>query len=483
MLKGRYILLFILSYPLIKQAALCYTKNDKKLSSRIANLWITSPLLLFLPFSQGNNDIIPVFFTLIFLFFAFKKKYIWAMIFLGLTAALKNYALFLIPPMAIILSDKNIKNTIKYGAIAGAAYLAPILFYLKDIDHFFTGGGEGLFIFKTVLPSHINYMVFPIVYILLLTYLIFDKKASVKTKESDIVFYGFLFMSLFFSVSHFFPQWFLWILPFLIFAIYNKRHLFYIYISIVFVFLFSLVTSWSNNLDITIFGPILSFRVSDLIFPRMPGLVSLAASVFVGLILAFIYVLSKERFIFDKVYLSEKFTIFLNLLPLILYLIFLSFLVFVASINGSHDQELKDRVLKGNYKTIQSFNASDIEISGSYGNINKIGASYAPTTVDPSIVLPVTNSNDEPILYALIEFGERGVTSPQVYWANDQKIFSEDNSSLSPINLGRNTYLFPLNKAFAGLSLGKEVNIKSLRIDPSNSLNSFQINMVKIIKL
>ncbi len=483
LLKSRYILLFLLSYPLIKQAALSYTKNDNKLSNRIANLWITSPLLLFLPFAQGNNDIIPVFFTLIFLFFAFKKKYLWAMVFLGLTAALKNYALFLIPPMAIILSDRDIKKTLKYGIIAGVAYLAPILFYIKDINHFFTGGGEGLYIFKAVIPSHINYMIFPIIYILLLTYLIFDKKASAKTKEADIVFYGFLFMSLFYAISHFFPQWFLWILPFLIFAIYNKRHLFYIYTSIVFVFLFSLITSWSNNLDITLFGPVLSSSANNILFPRMSGLVSLASSVFVGLLLAFIYVLFKERLVADKIRSSEKVTVFLNLLPLILYLVFLSFLVFVSSISESHDQELRDQALRGNYKTIQSFNVGDIKTSESYANINKTGDSYIPTSADPSVVLSLPNTIKESNLYALIEFGGHGVSSPQVYWANDQKIFSEDNSSLSPINLGGNTYLFPLKKTFAGLSLGKEVNIKYLRIDPSNTKNNFLLNGVSIIKL
>lgn len=323
LLKSRYILLFILSYPLILKAALSYTNGDRGLSKKIANLWITSPLLIYLPFTQGNNDIFPVLSSILFLLFAFKRQYFWAMVALGLTAALKNYAVFLFIPMAIILAEKDIKLTIRHLAVAVAAYAIPAIAYLHQTLHFLESKGEGTLFLNTYLPSSPNFLLAPILYVLLLAHLYFSNNLdNIRAKKNEyLALYGFLTLSILFVLTTFIPQWFFWLLPFAVFLIIKTPRLVQLFAATLAAFFGILFTNWPSNLDLRLFSPLLPASIA--VPPIRPeslstgDLPSIVASVFSALLIAFAAFAITDITKTGKAQSPFKYGVWINIAPLL----------------------------------------------------------------------------------------------------------------------------------------------------------------------
>ena len=321
LLKIRYLILFILSLFLVIGISKNYEKNDKN-RNKIFLLWLICPLLIFIPFSWGNIDIYPVFLLLLFLLFSFKKKYIWAMLFLGLSAATKNFGLFLIPVASLILSDKKLWKTIFYGLIGLSTYLIPLILYSNVSTTFITGGGEGLFILQKRIFD--GPLFFPLVYFLILLVLVVKQEINNFNKNEILVKYSFLTLSCFYLASFFIPHWFLWIVPLFVLTACKNRKLFYLYLILLFTFFINLF-SWGRNLDTNLFA---------VTFPRINNLITIneiiskyfsdfkifdiVYSLFFASFLAYIYILffDKEK----KNDLTEKEIKVFSLLPLFIYL-------------------------------------------------------------------------------------------------------------------------------------------------------------------
>jgi len=250
LLKLRYLILFILSLFLIIGISKSY-ESDIKQKGKIFLLWLMCPVLIFIPFSWGNNDIYPVFLLLLFLFFAFKKKYFWAMTFLGLSAATKNFSLFLIPIMALIMADKKIGKTIFYGLVGFLVYIIPWFLYREVAGTGIISGGEGLFILQRKIFD--GPLFFPLVYFITLLFLFTKQKINDLNKNEVLVKYGLLVMSLFYLASFFIPHWFLWIMPFFVLTAYKNKKLFYLYVLINITFFIG-IYSWSRNIDMNLFS-------------------------------------------------------------------------------------------------------------------------------------------------------------------------------------------------------------------------------------
>lgn len=319
LLKSRYILTFILSYFMVHKVALLYTKQNKKLARRIANLWIASPILIYLPFAQGNNDIYPVVLSLAFLFFAFRKNFIIAMIFLGLTAAMKSYAVFLVIPVALILSQKNIIKTFFYSSICGLVFFLPRLFYLNDSPSFTKNISESFNVLGTVIPSvGVSYSIFAVGYFLILLFLYYcsdNMKSILEDKNRTLVVYCFLIMS-FFYTTWFYPQWFLWILPFFVLLVYKNKKLYSIYLLICSVYFFRTYAEYPGNLDIYLWKRILPLGRGSYYFPGViptnSPLLTFGAGLFLSLFIVFIYFLLKDD---KKKEEDNKISIYLSYLP------------------------------------------------------------------------------------------------------------------------------------------------------------------------
>jgi len=250
LLKLRYLVLFILSLFLIISISKNYEKDIKN-REKIFLLWLMCPVLIFIPFSWGNNDIYPVFLLLLFLLFSFKKKYFLAMVFLGLSAATKNFSLFLIPVMALILADKKIWKTIFYGLVALLIYIIPWFLYREVAGTGIVSGGEGLFILQKRIFD--GPLFFPLVYFVTLLFLMAKQKINDLNKNEILVKYGLLVMSFFYLVSFSIPHWFLWIMPFFVLTAYKNKKMFYLYLLINITFFIGIYT-WSRNIDMNLFS-------------------------------------------------------------------------------------------------------------------------------------------------------------------------------------------------------------------------------------
>ena len=422
--KSRYILIFILSYPLAYNAAFLFTKQNKELARRIANLWIASPLLIYLPFAQGNNDIYPAVFTLVFLLFAFRKNYIMAMIFLGLTAALKNYALFLILPVALILSDKDLKKTILYCLTSSLVYFLPALVFFKGLTSFAWGNTENLSMLKTVIPSYnFNYSIFTIGYFLILIFLYFSDNMNklIEEKDETLVTYCFLVLSLFF-VTFFFPQWFLWILPFFVFLIYKNTRLYWLYLMISFVYLLSLITNWPNNLDLNLWQNILPTLTPGMkYFPGVYNstMMSLVPSLFVALFIGFVYFLLSDRGNKIKEELKHN-SVFLSYMPTISNILLLIFFLLISiHLSNSKDYENK-LVLKAisdqNQKSTLLMSDSIFNQDFTVKNVKKeVDGEFIPTNQDSQFFfnnLAVAPTNND---YVVVRFKDKKSYNPQFF--------------------------------------------------------------------
>lgn len=320
-LKIKYLLSFIICLFVFGKISKNY---DKKKWLDIVSLFILSPVLIFFPFSQGNNDIYPVMFMLISLLFGFKKRNYLSMFFLALSAATKNYAVFLFIPAALIMSERKIWPTIKYLIIAGLTLLLTYGLYYKDIYHFLSAGGEGLFIFNQTVSFLGNSIIFVLIYCFILLNLMFNETSiNIKNNYKDIfIKYYFLIISLFYVTSFFIPQWFVWIVPLFILIIYKNKKLFWIYILLNTTFFIHVFINWGNNLDFNLFNKILPFLSK---VPSFFVLVSslninidlnkLIYSAFISLFLFFIFLFIKSK---NENFVEKKFFLF-SLLPILVF--------------------------------------------------------------------------------------------------------------------------------------------------------------------
>lgn len=324
LLKLRYLVVFILSVVVMLGVSRLYEKDERK-RNKIFLLWLLCPVLIFLPFSWGNNDIYPTFLLLLFLFLSFKRKYFWAMVFLGLSAATKNFSLFLILPAALVLANKNPKKVFLYGLVASLVYLVPFLLYFKTSHTFVTGGDEGLFILqKKILDGP---LFFPLAYFVTLLFLLIKEKVNDLNKNELLIKYCFLTLSLFYLASFFIPHWFLWIMPFFALSAYKNRKLFYLYILINCTF-FVNIYAWSRNIDMNLFSvafPIINkvMTLGEFVLKFLPNfkIFDIINSLFFAAFIFYIYLLffDKNKNL-PKESLSEKEINIFSVFPLILYL-------------------------------------------------------------------------------------------------------------------------------------------------------------------
>jgi len=233
----------------------CFNEERKKKQAFI--LWLFNPLTLYATFMIGQIDILATFFTVLALYLFTKKKYYWAAFSLGIGASYKMYPLFLLFPLAFLAKDKfwaRVKLLLAGGApflffiapyLNSKAFRAMVLFSPKSQKMLFMGwpvsGAEVIYPFILFL-----------VFIYLLSY--FSKK------KFHLAVYFLSILLLIFSVTHYHPQWFLWLTPFLIWELVENsfRHSM---IAIIFL------VSW---LVITLFfEPSLSYGLFNPLFPEL----------------------------------------------------------------------------------------------------------------------------------------------------------------------------------------------------------------------
>lgn len=174
-------------------------------------LWLFNPLALYATFMVGQFDIIPVFFVLLSLLFVKQKKVSLAAFCLGIGGAYKMFPLFFLP-FLVVNQGKNLGQKIKLFFIGLAPYLFSILPFISSASFrqnvLFSNQAQKILFAKINISGAEYLSLFVVLYFSLLL--------LVNLKEIDLWKWFLAVMFVLFSVTHYHPQWFLWVSPLLV---------------------------------------------------------------------------------------------------------------------------------------------------------------------------------------------------------------------------------------------------------------------------
>lgn len=230
--------------------ALASLFDDQKKKRWVFLLWIFNPVTFYATFAMGVFDIIPVLFTVLSLYFAKKKNLYLAAVMISLGAAYKQYPIFLLP--FIVFSAKDFWSRIKVIACGVLPYLLTIAPFLSSSAFKYMVFGA-----KSQKMFYMQWMVtgaegiFPYLLGLVLIYLLAYRSSNLASKLWRYYLSYFLVL---FSVTHYHPQWFIWVAPFIVIAmiVNNWRNL-WLCITIFACYVF-IVLTFENSLSVGLFA-------------------------------------------------------------------------------------------------------------------------------------------------------------------------------------------------------------------------------------
>lgn len=235
-------------------AALLYQLFDKEKNKILAlTLWIFNPVNLYATYMLGQFDVIPTFIAVLALFFAVKKNRVFlSAFFLGLGAAYKIFpALFLIP---LALLETDVVKRLKILGIGAATYIATILPFIGSTGFRGTAlvAGQTTKSLYAAIPisGGESVMIFPL--LITFFYLIYYFRKNLK----EGLWAKFLsLLVLFFVLTHFHPQWFLWITPFLLIDYVKNRKHWPLALSLILIWI-GQITFYDPGLSVWLFSPL-----------------------------------------------------------------------------------------------------------------------------------------------------------------------------------------------------------------------------------
>lgn len=228
-----YQTLFLLKFPylffdflLVYLLCRIFSGEKGKLAFKF---WMINPITLYTTFAIGQIDIFPTLLVVAALFSVVRNKKELSVLMLGIGGAFKLFPLLLIPIFVLVLKRKFWQR-VKLLIIGLVPYLLIILPYgmispMYRYSAFLAVQTQKMLYMKLFLSGAEYISIFAFGYFSLL--LLADKF----TDRKEILWkLSLALMLLFFSVTHYHPQWFLWITPFIIWdlVVNGKKHLFYI---------------------------------------------------------------------------------------------------------------------------------------------------------------------------------------------------------------------------------------------------------------
>src|SRR3989344_6668311 len=197
--------------------------SDIKKKKLVLALWMLNPVTLYATFMIGQIDILPTFFTVLSLYFASKKRYNYSLLSLGLGMSYKMWPALLIIPAALIFKS-TFWERLKLIVIGVLPFILSVLPFVNS----------PAFRYMVFSPKSqkMLYMIWPVTgaegiypFILILTLIYFYLYFNEIMRNLNSIFT--IILLLIFSVTHYHPQWFLWVTPFLIVELVesNFKHL------------------------------------------------------------------------------------------------------------------------------------------------------------------------------------------------------------------------------------------------------------------
>lgn len=231
-------------------AGLFKEKNKKRLAFC---LWMFNPLALYATFMIGQLDILPTFFTVLAIYLAQKERKEWALISLGIGASYKMFPLLLIPPAAFILG-KSFWQRVKLICLGVLPFLVSILPFLpskafRAMVLFAPKSQKMLFMGWPVSGAEV---VYPFILFLAIIYLF----AYYLKKKTPLATYFLTIFLLILSVTHYHPQWFLWVTPFLIWELIENKFKHKLLVFILFGCWLVITLLFEPSLSFGLFNPI-----------------------------------------------------------------------------------------------------------------------------------------------------------------------------------------------------------------------------------
>jgi len=218
-------------------------------------IWMVNPLTLYATFAMGQFDIIPTLMVVAGIFFALKNKKWLSVMMLGIGGAYKMFPLLFLP-IFVLLLDKNFWRRAWLFVVGLLPYLVIISPYFLFSPMyrrvaFLASQTEKMFYMKLPLSGAEYLSPFLIGYFVLLIL-----AAKSKFQKDSLWRFGLVLMLLFFSVTHYHPQWFLWIAPFLVWLWLNEKGQYRSYLILMLACWFLLTLFFEPSLHLGLFAPI-----------------------------------------------------------------------------------------------------------------------------------------------------------------------------------------------------------------------------------
>lgn len=216
-------------------------------------LWMFNPITLYATFMIGQLDILPVFFTILSCYLIKRKQFGWALFSLGIGAGYKVYPLLLVLPAAFILGTTFWKK-VKLAFIGVLPFLAISLPFINSTGYrqmvlFGPKSGKELFMIWNVSGAE---GIFPFILILTIIYLM----AFYLKKKLSAEYYFLSILLLTLSVTHYHPQWFLWVTPFLVWELVENNFRYLALVAIILISWFIIMLFFEPSLSIGLFAPV-----------------------------------------------------------------------------------------------------------------------------------------------------------------------------------------------------------------------------------
>jgi hypothetical protein len=207
--------------------------------------WWLNPILLFAVYVFGRHEIITLFFVFLSIYLVRHDKWVWSLLSLGVAIALRYYALFLLP-FYVFSAPWDWKKRVEGILIGLIPWMLVNLFTqvisastevskLINLPH-----DNYLLAVKFSVAAWDNIYLFPLIYFLLLLHRFYN------LSYSWILFIKYnltvIFLMFAFSYSGQSPQYWTWLLPWIVIAIaYDRRlislHMFQIGLLIIYSFI------------------------------------------------------------------------------------------------------------------------------------------------------------------------------------------------------------------------------------------------------
>lgn len=256
------ILLILLKLPYLifdLASALILMSFVKKERNKIliALLWLFNPVNLYATYMMGMYEIIPTFFVLASIYVLKKnpKKLLFSALLLGIGATFKIFPiLFLVPLMSL---TNSWKERIKILLAGVGVYILTILPFISSYGFRSTAlvASQTTKSLYLQLPISGGEAILPFLALLVFFYMFFIfKKVNVNALWERY----FIILILFFMLTHYHPQWFLWITPFFVQDLIHTKFRHWPLVLIALFSFFGLVTFFDPGLSIGLFSPISS---------------------------------------------------------------------------------------------------------------------------------------------------------------------------------------------------------------------------------